>query len=117
MANGFTDGYDANQDTEKMRAQLGVRAQIAGFYREMAQTPGFQDLRRELEGRITDLKNKWLAADDVEAARIKIRAQVYNEVFDLIKGKILQGDIAARQLRELEPSAVQGNPWAGESQE
>ena len=61
----------------------------------------FQDLNRELKNKMDDLKNKWLTAEDAEAAKIKIRGQVYNEVLDLIKSKILQGDLASKTLSQL----------------
>lgn len=90
------------EDQDRLNKE--ARVQLAGLYREMCQTAGFKDLKKELEGKIADLKGKWLTADDIEAAKIKIRAQVYNEVFDLIKSKILIGDMAARTLQqEAEP--------------
>lgn len=77
------------------------KAQIASAYRTMCQTAGFQDLKRELEGRIADQKNKWMTAEGDEEKRCKIRAQIYNEVFELIKTKILTGDMAARTVDQL----------------
>lgn len=88
-------------EVDKQIEALSAKSQVASAYRTMCQTAGFQDLRRELELRMADLKNKWLTADDTEGAKIKIRGQVYNEVFDLIKSKILSGDMAARQVDEL----------------
>lgn len=89
------------EELDRQLEQCQGKAAIASAYRQMCETAGFKDLRRELDSRIADLKNKWLTAEDAEAAKIKARAQVYNEVFDLIKSKILQGDMAAKTADQL----------------
>lgn len=92
---------EIEQREEAAREALGGKVQLGSLYRVMCGTAGFQDLKRELESRINDLKNKWMTADDAESAKIKLRAQVYNEVFDIIKGKILAGDMANKTLDQL----------------
>ena len=105
---------EQQQAIERQKEALAGQAQLASLYRVMCQTAGFQDLKKELENRIADLKNKWLTADDAEAQKIKIRGQVYNEVFDIIKSKILKGDMAGKsldQIRETEADTFNpGNP-------
>lgn len=86
---------------QRQREHAAAQAQMGAFYRVMCQTPAFQDLERELKKKMSDLKEKWLTADETESQRIKIRAQVYNEVFDIIKSKILQGDSASKTLSQL----------------
>ena len=81
---------------------LRARVQMAGLYREMCQTQGFADLKRELEARIVDLRNKWLVVTGDEAEKIRLRGQIYNEVFELVKSKILTGDMAAREINRLQ---------------
>ena len=95
------DEKDLQAQEERQLEALGSKAQLASLYRVMCSTPGFQDLKRELESRIADLKNKWLTADDAEGAKIKLRGQIYNEVFDIIKGKILAGDMAGKTMDEI----------------
>ena len=84
---------------DQERSHLEARTQLAGIYRELAQSAGFRDLRKELETRVADLKSRWMVADDQEAQKIRLRAQVYSEIFDLVKSKIIQGDMAIRTLR------------------
>ena len=90
------------ENLDKMVSHQQAKIELAAAYREMAQTAGFKDLQRELANRIADLKNKWMDADEVEAAKIKIRAKVYNEVLDIVKSKILQGDLARKTIEEAE---------------
>lgn len=92
---------EIEQKEQAAKEALSGKIQMASLYRVMCQTAAFQDLKRELEGRLADLKNKWMTADDAEGMKIKLRAQVYNEFFDLIKGKILAGDMAAKTLDQL----------------
>lgn len=95
------DEKDIALQEERQVEALAGKAQLASLYRVMCSTAGFQDLKKELEGRIADLKNKWLTADEAEGAKIKIRGQVYNEVFDIIKSKILAGDMAGKTIDEI----------------
>lgn len=97
----MSDEQDLQLQEERQLEALAGRAQLASLYRVMCGTAGFQDLKKELENRIADLKNKWMTADDAEASKIKIRALVYNEVFDIIKGKILAGDMAGKTMDEI----------------
>lgn len=94
---------DQEIQAQEDRAMEGAaaRVQLAAMYRLMCSGGGFQDLKKELETKINDLKNKWLTADDVEGAKIKIRAQIYNEVFDIIKQKILAGDNASKIIEQI----------------
>jgi hypothetical protein len=95
------DDQDLNAREERQIEALGATAQMAGLYRAMYQTAGFQDLKKELDNRIGDLKNKWLTAEGPDADKIKIRAQVFNEVFDIIKSRIMAGDMAARTIDKI----------------
>lgn len=97
---------------ERQVEALAGKSQLASLYRVMCQTAGFQDLKKELEGRITDLKNRWLTADDAEGAKIKLRAQVFNEVFDIIKSKILAGDMAAKTIDQIKERAQEENRFS-----
>lgn len=86
---------------ERQVEALSAKVQIASAYRQMYQSAGFQDLKKELEGRIADLKNKWLTADEAEGAKIRLRGQIYNEIFELVKSKILTGDMAGKTIDQL----------------
>lgn len=97
----MSEEQDIAAREERAREHAGAQVQLAALYRIMCQSAAFQDLDRELKAKMADLKNKWLTADDAEGQRIKIRAQVYNEIFDLIKSKILQGDMASRTIDKL----------------
>lgn len=95
------DDQELDAQEQRQIEALGATSQLASLYRVMAQTAGFQDLKKELDSRIGDLKNKWLTAEGHEADKIKIRAQVFNEVFDIIKSKIMAGDMAARTIDKI----------------
>jgi hypothetical protein len=90
-----------DQEVERQIEALQAKIHMAASYRAMCQTAGFADLKKELEARIADLRNKWLSADDEESRKIKLRGQVYNEILDLVKSKILAGDMAAKTVDEL----------------
>lgn len=97
----MSDEQDLQAAEERARDHAAAQVQMASLYRLMCQSAAFQDLERELKSKLADLKDKWLHADEAEGQRIRIRGQVYNEIFDLIKGKVLQGDMAARTLDKL----------------
>lgn len=101
----MADEQDLQAAEERAREHCAAQVQLSALYRIMCQSAAFQDLERELKSKLVDLKNKWLTADDTEGQKIKIRGQVYNEIFDLIKSKILQGDMAARSLDKLNAEA------------
>lgn len=92
---------EIEKDEQQAQDALAAKIQLGAMYRVMCQSGAFADLKRELDAKVTDLRNRWLTADEAEGAKIKLRAQVYNEVFDLIKSKILAGDMAARTLKNL----------------
>ena len=63
---------------------------------------GFQILKRELERKIQDSKNEWLKAkSSQEAEEIRIKTKPYQEVYDLLTHKILQGRVAQQALEKL----------------
>lgn len=80
---------------------LQAKAQLAGCYREMCQSPAFIDLRKYIEAKMVDAKNEWFRASPEESEKIKIRAQVFNEIFDLIKSRVMAGDHASQMLNKI----------------
>lgn len=83
---------------EITKAHLNHKVQEASLLRDWCRHEGFKIWKKDLEDKIEDLKNEWLKADDEVGKKIKLRAQVYNEVLDSIKKKILEGDNAALML-------------------
>lgn len=84
---------------EVTRASLLNKVQEAALLREWCQHEGYKIWRKELDAKMDDLKNEWFKSDDENGKRIKLRAQVYGEVLDLIKKKLIEGENAAIRLR------------------
>jgi hypothetical protein len=84
---------------EAQKEKLVSEVQEAAIIRDFCKHSGFAVLRKELDSKINDLKNSWLtAADPATADKYRVRAQVYNEVLDCLKAKIIKGDMASKAL-------------------
>ena len=79
--------------------KLTFRSEQGETIRAWCQHPGFKLFQSLLKERIEKLQESWFKADDLEAQKIKIRAQVYNEVLDAIKSTIITG-LASKQNLE-----------------
>ena len=88
-------------------AGLRAKSQEAGIIREFCQHPGFQIWRKELEAKMSDLKGKWFTSNEQDGEKLKLRAQVYSEMLDILKAKMLVGDAASKRLREIESDQPQ----------
>jgi hypothetical protein len=85
--------------TDEHSSNLSHKVNQAAVLKEFCQHPGFIIWKNELDKKMQDLKNEWLRVDASQGERIKIRAQVYNEMLDVIKSKILEGHNASISLR------------------
>lgn len=83
---------------ELKTAQLQQKVQIAGLFREWCQHPAFKIWEKELNDKISDTKNEWLTADDVKAAKLRLRGVYLMEALDIVKKRILEGDNARKML-------------------
>jgi len=84
---------------EGLRGSVQQGQIMEDFYRH----PGMSILKRELENKISDAKHQWLNAKSaLEAEEIRIKTKPYQEVYDLISHKILQGRAAQESLRKIE---------------
>lgn len=83
------------------KEQLEQKISEGEVLKSWCQHPGYKIWKRELDAKINDLKNEWLKADDETGKKIKLRAQVYMEVLDVIKKKILEGEHALTMLQNL----------------
>lgn len=81
--------------TDEQENKLRISVNESALMREWCSHSGFKLFKREMDAKLLDLKHKWMEADEAEASKIKIRAQVYNEVFSVMKEIILRGDSAS----------------------
>jgi hypothetical protein len=84
---------------EVVESKLAGEIQEGAIVRDFCKHSGFAIFKKELDAKINDLKNSWLSADADQADKFRIRAQVYNEVLDILKAKIIRGDTAARAMQ------------------
>ena len=78
--------------------KLAFRSEQGETIRTWCQHEGFRLFQALLKERIDKLQDAWFKADDLEAQKIKLRAQIYNEVLDAIKTTILVGIAAKKNL-------------------
>jgi hypothetical protein len=89
------------------KGNLNHKVQEASLLRDWCRHEGFKIWKSDLESKIEDLKNEWFKADDEQGKKIKLRAQVYNEVLDSIKKKIIEGDNAALMLHNSDSASAE----------
>lgn len=88
--------------SDEPNSRLVDKATQAAQYRDLCQQPAFKDLLSEIEDRITDKHHRWLSAKTKEdAEEIRIKTKSFQDLLDLIKKKILQGDHAKQTLRRM----------------
>ena len=78
--------------------KLAFRSEQGEVIRSWCRHEGFGMFQKLIKERLEALQQSWFKADDVEAQKIKIRAQIYNEVLDAIKTCIISGDVAKQNL-------------------
>lgn len=89
-------------DTEKelRQGRLEQKAHIGAVMRDFCKHPGFAILQSMIEEKITDSRNAWLKAETpAQAEELRLQVKPWNEVLDMIKKRILEGDAAALALR------------------
>ncbi len=59
-------------------------ARRAQEYQQMANTEGFKDLKKTLQGFVESAQNQWLVKDKVDES-VKIYACAYKRVLDLVE--------------------------------
>jgi hypothetical protein len=89
---------DEMQDAKTGR--LAHRAERGSVLRSFAQHSGFKIFKDELEAIVQDKKNKWLQGTDEEAKIFRYQAQGVDLALGVLKRIILDGDLAASQLKE-----------------
>jgi hypothetical protein len=74
---------------------------LATAVRETLKSKGWKVLKEKIDDRITDKRNGWLKAQTPEAAEIiRLRASAYNEIFEIAKKVLLDGENAQRILTQ-----------------
>ena len=81
-------------------SRLSHRAERGSVIRSFAQHPGFKIYTEELNNIVTDKKNKWLQGSDEEAKIFRYQAQGVDMALGVLKRMVLDGDLAATQLKE-----------------
>lgn len=81
--------------------RLEQKVYESGVMRELYNHPGFKILKEAIEAKITDAKHDWLKADKEKAEEIRLKTRAYQDVYDLITGKILQGEVAKQTLKNI----------------
>ena len=92
---------------EIQKNKLEEEIQEAAIVRDFCKHSGFSILKREIDGKLNDMKNSWLTATADEAEKYRISVQVYNEVLYILKAKMIRGDSAARALQMLSADVEQ----------
>ena len=73
-------------------SRLDSKVQQAALMKELYNHPGFKILKEELEKRIADNRHSWLKAKDKEKAEIiRMKTMAYDDVYNIITGKIVEG--------------------------
>lgn len=80
-------------------SRLSHRAELGSVIRSFAQHPGFKIYKEDLEAIVADKKNKWLQGTDEEAKIWRYQAQGVEMALGVIKRYVLEGDLAATQLK------------------
>lgn len=95
-------------DEERQRIErLAQNAHIAAVMRDFCRHAGFKILEGMVKEKIADARNEWLKADSAEKCwELKLKAQPWNELFELIFKRIANGDAAALQLRSNQPEST-----------
>jgi hypothetical protein len=86
-------------------ARLLTDAQNGATIRGFCQHPGFRLYQQALELVLADKKNLWLKGSDEEAKLERIRAQGVQKALEILKQFLLNGNNAARILKENETPA------------
>jgi hypothetical protein len=81
-------------------ARLTQRAERGAVMRSFAQHSGFKIYTEALNDITQDKKNKWLQGTDEEAKIFRYQAQGIEMALGILKRMVLDGDLAASQLRE-----------------
>jgi len=91
-----------SEDTRLVR-----RIAEADAMKELYQSLGFKILKAKIEEKITDARHSWLKVKDRdEAEAIRLRASAYQEVYDIITGKILEGEAAKQILKNKQEEII-----------
>lgn len=70
---------------------------------EFVRHPGYQILKRFIEEKISDSRKDWLnAKSSIEAEEIRIKTKPWNEIYNFLTTKILQGRAAQQKLESEE---------------
>ena len=80
---------------------LKKAASDSQLVKETLKSNGWKILEERIKNRIADKKNLWLKAKSSEAAEIiRIKASVYDEIFEIAKKIILEGKNAQQILAQ-----------------
>ncbi len=78
-----------------------LKIQRANLMRDLYNHEGFKLLKAEIENRIADARHIWLKAKDKDAAEaIRLKTTAYQDVYDIITGKILEGAAASQIIKQ-----------------
>jgi hypothetical protein len=83
------------QERELRDSRLANKEHIGAIMRDFCRHQGFKILQDEIQAKIEDKRNAWLKATNaVEAEALRLQAQPWNEIMELLKKKIVEGDAA-----------------------
>jgi hypothetical protein len=90
--------------------RLAQHAQTAAIMRDFCRHAGFKILEQMVKEHVADARNEWLKAETPEKCwELKLKAQPWNELFELIFKRIANGDAAALQLRSQHPDSARAD--------
>jgi hypothetical protein len=90
-----------NEKDEIKVGRLGHKAEVGSVIRSFCQHAGFKVYTESLEAIVQDKKNQWLRGTDEEAKIFRYQAQGVDMALGVLKRMILEGDLAATQMKEV----------------
>lgn len=108
------EAFTTDEDKEAVEkfAVLEKQAHQGALFEDWMRHQAGQLFNQYLESQITDAKNKWLAAEDREAAEItRVQAQVYQKIKQWINAQINAGKLASNEVKKFVQEGAKLEGW------
>lgn len=108
------EAFTTEEDKEASAklAVLEKQAHQGALFDDWIRHQAGQIFNQYLESQITDSKNKWLGAEDREAAElVRVQAQVYQKIKQWINAQIVSGKVASQEVKKFVQEGAKLEGW------